>query len=65
MARLPDTFGSIAAWGSRYPQHDASGTGVALAMLDHWNTPESVVTNYMGGNAARFSGIGARQVAYG
>lgn len=58
VGRLPDTFGNIAAWGSRYPQHDASGPSDALAMLNHWNAPDSVVPGYMGGNAARFFGVG-------
>jgi predicted TIM-barrel fold metal-dependent hydrolase len=57
VARLPDVFGNVAAWGSRYPQHDASDTKDVLAMLNHWSTPEAVVTGYIGANAARFFGV--------
>jgi predicted TIM-barrel fold metal-dependent hydrolase len=57
VARLPDVFGGIAAWGSRYPQHDASEPSEALANLERWNVPEEVLAAYMGGNAARQFGI--------
>jgi len=59
VARLTDTYQDIAAWGSRYPHHDASGPEEALAMLRKWNTPTDAVTSYMGGNAARCFALGA------
>jgi predicted TIM-barrel fold metal-dependent hydrolase len=59
VARLPETFGPFAAWGSRYPHHDASAPDEALANLRKWNVPADVVANYMGGNAARHFGLAA------
>ena len=53
VARLTDTYHDIAAWGSRYPHHDASGPEEVLAMLRAWKAPAEAVANYMGGNAAR------------
>jgi len=54
VGRLTDVFGGVAAWGSRYPQHDASGSEEALAMLRHWNVADEVISAYMSGNASRF-----------
>ena len=59
VARLPDTFGTIAAWGSRYPHHDASAPEEAIANLHKWKVPDAVVARYMGGNAARHFGLAA------
>lgn len=58
VARMPDVYGSIAAWGSRYPHHDASEPSEALANLRKWKVPEDIVARYMGGNAAQQFGIG-------
>ena len=57
VARQPDTFAEIAAWGSRYPHHDASGPDEALATLRKWSVPDAVMARYMGGNAARQFGL--------
>jgi uncharacterized protein len=57
VARLPATFGPIAAWGSRYPHHDASDVDEALTMLHRWNVPAGVIADYLGGNAARHYGL--------
>ena len=57
VARMPDTFGSIAAWGSRYPHHDASPPEEAIANLRTWHLPDEHVANYMGGNAVRLLGL--------
>jgi len=56
VARLPDVYGEIAAWGSRYPHHDASAPAEALDTLRKWNVPDAVVAGYMGANAARYFG---------
>jgi len=47
----------IAAWGSRYPQHDASAPAEALATLTKWQVPDEITAAYMGGNAARQFGL--------
>jgi predicted TIM-barrel fold metal-dependent hydrolase len=57
VARLPDIFGGIAAWGSRYPHHDASEPSEALANLNQWKVTDDVAAAYMGGNAARQFGL--------
>jgi predicted TIM-barrel fold metal-dependent hydrolase len=57
VARLTDVFKDIAAWGSRYPHHDASDVAEARATLQQWKVPDAIVTNYLGGNAARHYGI--------
>ncbi|MGH7859363.1 MAG: amidohydrolase family protein [Candidatus Binatia bacterium] len=57
VARLPDTYGEIAAWGSRYPHHDASSPDEALENLRKWNVPDPVIADYLGGNAARHFGL--------
>ncbi len=57
VARLPDTYGEVAAWGSRYPHHDSSGPEEAIANLKKWNVPPEVIARYMGGNAARHFGL--------
>lgn len=57
VARLTDVFKDIAAWGSRYPHHDASDVAEARATLQQWKVPDDIVANYLGGNAARHYGI--------
>jgi predicted TIM-barrel fold metal-dependent hydrolase len=47
----------VAAWGSRYPHHDASSPDEALGNMRRWNVPDDVVAGYMGGNAARHYGL--------
>ncbi len=57
VARLTDTYGEVAAWGSRYPQHDASSPAEAIENLRKWNVPDATLAGYMGGNAGRLFGI--------
>jgi predicted TIM-barrel fold metal-dependent hydrolase len=58
VARLPDVFGEVAAWGSRYPNHDTGTVEEARAMLGKFGVPAETVGRYLGGNAARHFGIG-------
>jgi predicted TIM-barrel fold metal-dependent hydrolase len=58
-ARLPDHFSGKAAWGSRYPHHDASTPAEAIALLERYDVPAEVVTRMMGGNAAALFGLPA------
>jgi len=57
VARLADIYGGIAAWGSRYPQHDASAPEEARAMFQRWNVSDELSGRYLRGNAAAFFGI--------
>lgn len=57
VARLTDVFKDVAAWGSRYPHHDASDVSEARGLLQQWKVPEDIAANYLGGNAARHYGI--------
>jgi len=57
VARLTDVYKDIAAWGSRYPHHDASDVAEARTMLHKWKVPDDIVANYLAGNAARHYGI--------
>jgi len=56
-ARLPGQFAGKAAWGSRYPHHDASTPGDAIAMLHHFDVPDEIVDQMMGANAAALFGL--------
>jgi predicted TIM-barrel fold metal-dependent hydrolase len=51
--RMPDVFGTVAAWGSRYPHHDASEPAEALALLERHTVDRETRDRLMGGNAAR------------
>ncbi len=53
VARLPDVFVKYAAWGSRYPHHDASAPAEALAMFERHGVDDAAVRTLMAGNAAR------------
>jgi uncharacterized protein len=57
VARQPEVFKDIAAWGSRYPHHDASDVAEARATLEQWKVPADVAADYLGGNARRHYGI--------
>jgi hypothetical protein len=57
VARMPDVFGEVAAWGSRYPRHDTSTLEETRAMLAKHGVAESTVGAYLGGNAARHFGL--------
>lgn len=52
IGRMPDTFAGVAAWGSRYPHHDASDPAEAVAMLEAHGVAGETVAALMGGNAA-------------
>lgn len=56
VARMPDVFGGVGAWGSRYPHHDASDPQEAIALLQRHGLGGDAQANLMGGNAARFFG---------
>ncbi len=52
VARMPDLFERTAAWGSRYPNHDAAGPAEARTMLEQHEVPEETIDRFMGNNAA-------------
>jgi predicted TIM-barrel fold metal-dependent hydrolase len=58
VARLPDLFGSVAAWGSRYPRHDTSTLDEVRAMLAQHRVSEPTIEAYLGANATRHFGLG-------
>jgi hypothetical protein len=57
VARLPDVFENVAAWGSRYPQHDTGTVEEARALLAQHGVSEATVAKYLGGNALRHFGL--------
>ena len=57
VARMPDVFGEVAAWGSRYPRHDTSTPEEARAMLARHRVPATTVDGYLSGNATRLFGL--------
>jgi predicted TIM-barrel fold metal-dependent hydrolase len=57
VARMPDVFGEVAAWGSRYPNHDTGTVEEARAMCARYDVPDATVAAYLGGNAARHFGL--------
>jgi hypothetical protein len=57
VARMPDVFGNVAAWGSRYPNHDTGTVEEAVAMLAKHAVPADTVAGYLGGNATRHLGL--------
>jgi uncharacterized protein len=57
VARMPDVFGEVAAWGSRYPNHDTGTVEEARALFGRWAVPEATVGRYLGGNAERLFGL--------
>jgi predicted TIM-barrel fold metal-dependent hydrolase len=58
VARMPDVFGDVAAWGSRYPNHDTGTVEEARATLARYSVPDGTVEKYLGGNAVRHFGLG-------
>ncbi|HXY92431.1 MAG TPA: amidohydrolase family protein [Acidimicrobiia bacterium] len=52
VGRLHDVFARNAAWGSRYPHHDAAGPSEAIEMLRAGGAPDATVDRLMGTNAA-------------
>jgi predicted TIM-barrel fold metal-dependent hydrolase len=57
VGHMPDVFGAVAAWGSRYPNHDTGTVEEARAMLAAAQVPEATVAAYLGGNARRQLGL--------
>jgi predicted TIM-barrel fold metal-dependent hydrolase len=57
VGRIPDVLGGKAAWGSRYPHHDASAPAEALEMLAQHNVDGATVAGLMGGHARTLFGI--------
>ena len=49
---MPDRLGTKAAWGSRYPNHDAAGPDEARAMLENEGVDAATIDRLMGGNGA-------------
>jgi predicted TIM-barrel fold metal-dependent hydrolase len=49
---MPDRLADKAAWGSRYPYHDAAGPDEARTMLAAHSVDQATVDALMGGNAA-------------
>src|SRR5207245_10969976 len=58
VARMPDVFGDVAAWGSRYPNHDTGTVEEARATLGKYGVAEATAAKYLGGNALRHFGLG-------
>src|SRR5207237_6974592 len=58
VARQPDVFENVAAWGSRYPNHDTGTVEEARATLGKHGVPEATVGKYLGWNALRHFGLG-------
>jgi predicted TIM-barrel fold metal-dependent hydrolase len=58
VARMPDVFADVAAWGSRYPNHDTGTVEEAVGMLRKHGVPDTTMVQYLGGNALRHLAIG-------
>jgi predicted TIM-barrel fold metal-dependent hydrolase len=54
VSEAPELFVEQACWGSRYPYHDASSTGEAIARLNAAGVDEDSIRRLVGGNAMRF-----------
>jgi len=54
---MPDVFGDVAAWGSRYPNHDTGTLEEARATMARYAVPDATVAKYLGGNAIRHLGL--------
>jgi predicted TIM-barrel fold metal-dependent hydrolase len=57
VGRMLDVFGTIGAWGSRYPFHDAAGPDEARQMLERYGVDQAAVDRLLGGNAAELFGL--------
>jgi uncharacterized protein len=58
VARMPDVFENVAAWGSRYPNHDTGTVDEARATMARYGVAETTVAKYLGENAIRHFGLG-------
>jgi hypothetical protein len=47
VARMPDMFVDIAAWGSRYPNHDTGTPTEAIDMLQAHDVDEAVIAHWV------------------
>jgi predicted TIM-barrel fold metal-dependent hydrolase len=57
VARMPDVLAGKAAWGSRYPNHDAAGPDEPRAMLADQGVDQATVDGLLGGHAAALFGL--------
>jgi hypothetical protein len=57
VARMPDVLAGKAAWGSRYPNHDAAGPDEARSMLTEYELDGSTIDALLGGHAASLFGL--------
>ncbi|MCH2171393.1 amidohydrolase [Myxococcota bacterium] len=57
VAIIPEVYGRVGAWASRYPHHDASTPAEAVALLERHGVEPSVVHDMIAGNAARTYGL--------
>jgi len=57
VARMPDVLGEKAAWGSRYPNHDAAGPDEPRAMLADQGVDQSTIDALLGGHAKTLFGL--------
>ena len=57
VAREPDRWARVGAWGSRHPNHDASTPAEAMDCFARHQLPADIVTRLMGGNVAAFLGL--------
>jgi predicted TIM-barrel fold metal-dependent hydrolase len=57
VAIIPEVYGRIGAWASRYPYHDASTPAEAVATLERHDVEASVIHDMLAGNAARRYGL--------
>jgi len=57
VGRMPDVLGEKAAWGSRYPNHDAAGPGEAREMLADQGVDQAMVDALLGGHAKALFGL--------
>ena len=55
--RMAATLENVAAWGSRYPNHDASSAGEAVRDLEEGGVSGATIEKLMGGNAIRVFGL--------
>lgn len=57
IGRVLDEYETWAAWGSRYPHHDAAGPDEAIEMLRGSGASEETVARLLGGKTAELFGL--------